>query len=68
MIPWRTFCEATDGLTLKEIEEATGLGWGTLLAMSMRDQVPNAAFAAVVDAARLKRVGETYLSASEVGR
>jgi hypothetical protein len=34
---WRDFCE---GMTLAQIEEATGVPWGTILALSMDDMIP----------------------------
>ena len=46
---WRWFCAACNGMTIAQIEEAAGVPWGTLLAWSMDDRVPEDMCVAVRD-------------------
>lgn len=46
---WRWFCGACAGMTLAQIEEATGVPFGTILAWSMSDKIPESAYIAVRD-------------------
>lgn len=46
---WRDFCDACNGMTLAQIEEAAGVPFGTILAWSMDDKIPESAYIAVRD-------------------
>ena len=52
---WREFCGACKGMTLAQIEEASKIPWGTILAWSMDDRVPIDVYAAVRDFPSEKR-------------
>ena len=46
---WRWFCGACTGMTLAQIEEASGVPFGTLLAWSMDDKIPEDVYIRVRD-------------------